>query len=139
MNILFFLKPKSEVSYLYDDYSLRQSLEKMERHGYTAIPIIGREDGTYKGTITEGDLLWAVKEYWNLNIHTAEDLPIMEIHRHRDNLPVSAGESMENLIDKVTNQNFVPVIDDEEHFIGIITRKDVIGYLVHELGRNNEM
>ena len=42
MNILFFLKPKSEVSYLYDDYSLRQSLEKMERHGYTAIPIIGR-------------------------------------------------------------------------------------------------
>ena len=84
MNILFFLKPKSEVSYLYDDYSLRQSLEKMERHGYTAIPIIGREDGTYKGTITEGDLLWAVKEYWNLNIHTAEVLPIMEIHRHRD-------------------------------------------------------
>lgn len=139
MNILFFLKPKREVSYLYDDYSLRQSLEKMERHGYTAIPIIGREDGTYKGTITEGDLLWAVKEYWNLNIHTAEDLPIMEIHRHRDNLPVSVGESMENLIDKVTNQNFVPVIDDEGHFIGIITRKDVIGYLVHELGRNNEM
>ena len=133
MNILFFLKPKSEVAYIYDDYSLRQSLEKMERHGYAAIPIIGREDGTYKGTITEGDLLWAVKEYWNLNIHTAEDLPIMEIPRHRDNLPVSVGETMENLIDKVTNQNFVPVVDDNNVFIGIITRKDVILYLANKL------
>ena len=42
MNVLFFLKPKSEVAYLYEDYSLRQALEKMEYHRYTAIPIISR-------------------------------------------------------------------------------------------------
>ena len=30
MNILFFLKPKSEVAYIYDTDSLRQALEKME-------------------------------------------------------------------------------------------------------------
>ena len=138
VNISFFLQPKCNVAYIYSSDTFRQGLEKMDHYGYTAIPVLDDKE-RYVGTITEGDLLWAVKEYWNLNIHTAEDLPIMEIHRHRDNLPVSVGESMENLIDKVTNQNFVPVIDDEGHFIGIITRKDVIGYLVHELGRNNEM
>ena len=30
MNILFFLTPKSEVAYIYDEESLRQGLEKME-------------------------------------------------------------------------------------------------------------
>ena len=30
MNILFYLKPKNEIVYLYDDFTLRQVLEKME-------------------------------------------------------------------------------------------------------------
>lgn len=136
MNILFFLRPKNEVAYIYDSFSMRQAIEKMEFHGYTAIPIVGKEDGQYKGTLTEGDLLWGVKQYMNLNLQTAADLPVMELKRHRDNQPVHIGESMENLFDKVVNQNFVPVIDDKEHFIGIITRKDVIQYLIEKQNNN---
>lgn len=60
MNILHFLTPKSEVAYLYDDFSLRQALEKMEYHQYSAIPVITRE-GEYVGVITEGDLLRILK------------------------------------------------------------------------------
>ena len=56
MNIAMFLKPKVEVEYLYDDFTVRQALEKMCRHGYTAIPVITR-DGKYYSTIKEGDLL----------------------------------------------------------------------------------
>ena len=55
MNILFFLRPKNEVAYLYDDFSLRQTLEKMEYYKYSAIPIIDKK-GCYVGTLTEGDL-----------------------------------------------------------------------------------
>ena len=36
---------------------------------------------------------------------------------------------MEELFEKITNQNFVPVTDDRGIFIGIITRKDIITYL----------
>ncbi|MEG1742255.1 MAG: CBS domain-containing protein, partial [Acetivibrio sp.] len=57
MNILFFLKPKVEVAYLYDDYTIRQALETMEHHRYSSIPLLNR-NGKYVGTITEGDLLW---------------------------------------------------------------------------------
>ena len=39
----------------------------------------------------------------------------------------------EELFDKITNQNFVPVVDDNNVFIGIITRKDVILYLANKL------
>lgn len=132
MNILFFLTPKSEVDYVYDDDTLWQTLEKMEQNRYTAIPIINHEDGTYVGTITEGDLLWDVKERYDLDLGNAEDMPILNIKRKRDNEPVEADADVEDIINKVMNQNFVPVIDDSECFIGIITRKDVMLYLTRK-------
>lgn len=127
MNIMFFLTPKSDVAYIYDDYSVRQTLEKMEYHRYAAIPIINRK-GCYIGTLTEGDLLWHIKNRGNLTLKNAEDIPITSIRRRMDNLPVHVDSNMEDLISKALNQNFVPVIDDNDVFIGIITRKDIIQY-----------
>ena len=129
MNILFFLKPKGECVFIYEDDTLGEALEVMERHRYASIPVISRATGAYKGTITEGDLLWDIKNRHNLNIHDAEDIRVKEIKRHRDNQPVNAGAKMEDLISKVVQQNFVPVIDGHKCFIGIITRKNVIEYL----------
>ncbi len=127
MNIMFFLTPKSDVAYIYNDYSLRQALEKMEYHKYSAIPIIDRK-GCYVGTITEGDLLWYIKNEEDLSLKDAEDVAVMSIPRRMDNLPVHVDSNMEDLISKALNQNFVPVIDDHNVFIGIITRKDIIQY-----------
>ena len=127
MNIMFFLTPKSNVAYIYSDYALRQALEKMEYHQYSAIPMIDRK-GHYVGTLTEGDLLWYIKGDVNLTLKNAEDIPITDISRRMDNLPVHVDSNMEDLISKALNQNFVPVIDDKDVFIGIITRKDIIQY-----------
>lgn len=127
MNILFFLTPKNEVAYIYDHESLRQALEKMEYHKYSALPMINRQ-GKYIGTITEGDMLWGIKNQYNLNLREAELVPVTSIPRRLDNRPVSADAAMEDLIDKALNQNFVPVVDDQKNFIGIITRKDIIRY-----------
>lgn len=70
MNILFFLKPKSEVAYVHDYGTLRQVLETMEYHKYASIPMLNKS-GEYVGTITEGDLLWGIKRYTNLNLKEA--------------------------------------------------------------------
>lgn len=134
MNILFFLKPKSEVEYVFDDETLRQVLEKMEYHRYTAIPIISQRDGTYKGTITAGDLLWYIKDRCDLTMKKAEEISIMQVPRRRDNQPVDADANMEDLLALANNQNFVPVIDDSKIFIGIITRKDILTYLNKKAG-----
>ncbi len=133
MNILFFLTPKSEVAYINDEDTLRQALEKMENHKYAAVPILNRH-GKYIGTLTEGDLLWGIKNKYDLSLKDAERIRITEIPRRSDNKPVSADADMEDLIDKVLNQNFVPVLDDQRNFIGIITRKDVIRYLCQKAG-----
>lgn len=132
MNLLFFLTPKGKVAYIYDDFTLRQTLEKMEYHRYSAVPILTRE-GKYVGTITEGDLLWAIKNRYSLNFKKAENTPILEIPRRMDNLPVSADTEIEDLIIKALNQNFVPVTDDRGIFIGLITRKDIMRYFAQTM------
>ena len=127
MNILFFLTPKSEVAYIYDDQTLRQVLEIMEYHRYTAVPVINKQ-GKYIGTITEGDMLWGIKNEYNLSLRGAEHMPVTTIPRRSDNRPVSIDATMEDMIDKALNQNFVPVVDDQENFIVLITRRDIIKY-----------
>lgn len=128
MNILFFLTPKSEVVYIHEEDSLRQALEKMEAHQYAAVPILQR-NGRYLGTLTEGDLLWFIKNHLNLNLHDAQRVPVTTVPRRSDNYPVNADCQMEDLLAKAINQNFVPVLDDKGSFIGIVTRKDIIRYL----------
>lgn len=132
MNILFFLKPKAEVAFVYDYHTLRQAMEIMEYHKYSSIPMINRE-GKYVGTITEGDLLWGLKKLNILNLKGAEDIAITKIARRADYRPVSADSNMEDLMEKAMDQNFVPVIDDQKNFIGIITRKDIIGYCYEKI------
>lgn len=127
MNILFFLTPKSEVAYIYDDFTVRQALEKMEYHKYSAVPIINRR-GEYVGTITEGDFLWALKDRYLLNMKAAEQLLVRSIPRRMDNRPVSVNANMEDLISKAMGQNFVPVIDDNKIFIGLVRRRDIIQF-----------
>ena len=140
MNILFFLTLKSELSYIYDDDSLRQALEKMEYHRYTAIPVINRK-GEYVGTITEGDLLFCLKNQFSLNFRDAEKVQISEVSRRMNNRPIRIDADIEDLLQQSTNQNFVPVIDDKNIFIGIVTRKDIIQYCIRrlkELGHKEE-
>ncbi len=132
MNILFFLKPKAAVAFVYDSHTLRQAMEIMEYHKYSSIPMINRE-GKYVGTITEGDLLWGLKKLNILNLKEAEDIAITKIARRADYRPVSADSNMEDLMEKAMDQNFVPVIDDQQNFIGIITRKDIIGYCYEKI------
>lgn len=131
-NILFFLKPKSEIAYIKVEDTLRQAIQKMEFHKYAAIPMLNKE-GKYIGTITEGDLLWGIKNKYNLSLKEAEYIPITEIDRKLDYVAVRADANMEDLMLRAMNQNFVPVIDDQENFIGIVTRKDIIGYCYDKL------
>ena len=126
-NILFFLTPKAMCHHVYDDFTIRQALEKMETVGFAALPILNRR-GEYRGTVTEGDLLWALKNLCYMDMRQAEARRIMEIERRRDNIPVHVTTSMHELVERATSQNFVPVVDDKDAFIGLVTRSAIVKY-----------
>ena len=137
MNILSFLTPKSEVAHIYEDFTMRQALEKMEYHRYSSIPLISKE-GKYIGTITEGDLLWTLKNEYYLDLKKAQDVCVKNIKRRKDNKAESINANIEDLIVTSMTQNFIPVVDDNDIFIGIIKRSDVIEY-VYKLIKKEDM
>ncbi|WP_106769607.1 CBS domain-containing protein [Paenibacillus faecalis] len=139
MNIAFFLLPKQEVICLTMDSTLRQTLERMEYHRYTAVPILDK-DGQYAGTVTEGDLLWHMKNsngkitFENASKFLLKDVPLcMNIK------PVSIEAKMEDLINLAKVQNFVPVVDDMNRFIGIVRRSQIIEYCEKYVSREESL
>lgn len=137
MNVLFLLTPKTDVAYVHDDDSIRQVMEKMDYYKYSAVPILS-EDGKYKGTITEGDILWKIKKDGRFDIRDMENVSVMSIDRRVDNLTVNINTDVEDLIIKSLNQNFIPVVDDDDIFIGIVKRRDIIEYFYKEIIEHNK-
>ena len=134
VNIAYFLHPKGQVAFLYDDYTFRQGLEKMKHHGYTAIPVISRS-GQYVGTVSEGDFLWQLVQEENegsVTMKELEQLQVRDILQTSTYPPVRITVTMDELLDSAMQQNFIPVVDDTGSFIGIVTRKDIIRYFAKE-------
>ncbi|WP_341280258.1 CBS domain-containing protein [Paenibacillus sp. FSL H8-0537] len=127
MNIAFFLLPKQEVVTVTHDATLRQTLEKMEHHRYTAVPIINAE-GEYAGVVTEGDLLWFMKNRPELTFEMTNKVKLADVPLRLSHRSVRIDANMEDLIMLAKVQNFVPVVDDSEHFIGIVRRSEIIDY-----------
>lgn len=137
MNIAFFLIPKAQVACLQENFTMRQALEKMRIHGYTAIPVLN-DEGMYVGTVSEGDFLWYIVEGKNKkesnDMKSMENTLLKEVLRNEKNPSVNIMTSVEELLNQATRQNFVPVVDDKGIFIGIVTRKDIIKYFAE--GKN---
>lgn len=125
MNIAYFIKPKSSTAYIYDTSTLRQGIEKMRFHGFSAVPVLTKE-GYYFGTVTEGDFLW--NTYGREDPKAEEKIRIRDIIRPDRTEPLNLQSTMEEMLRKAMEMNFVPVVDDRGYFVGIITRKDVMRY-----------
>ena len=123
MNIPLLLKPKGLISYINENSTVRQGVEKMKFHGYAALPVIN-DVGEYTGTVTEGDFLWHFLNTKN-DAAPAKKYLIKDIMKKR-NTPVNINASVDELLNLVLDQNFVPVTDDRGVFIGIVTRRDII-------------
>ncbi|HPU63681.1 MAG TPA: CBS domain-containing protein [Mobilitalea sp.] len=142
MNIAYFLKTKAEVSYLYEDYTLRQGLEEMRKNGHTAIPVLSADD-KYIGTISEGDFLWFLvddrkENLYKTNLDNIDKIQIKNIFKKGKNPSVRITATMDELLMRAMDQNFIPVVDDRNYFIGIITRRDIIRYINSKLANDNK-
>ena len=131
MNIVMLLKPKDTIAYIYNDNTIRQALEKMKVHKYTAVPVID-DKGRYVGTVSEGDFLWHLLENPDeKGMKGQEKYRIRDILRKNFNPAVKISVTMDEVLEKAMNQNFIPVTDDYGSFIGIVTRRDIIAYFTN--------
>ena len=131
MNLLFFLTPKQEVRFVYEDFTLRQTLEKWSNQRFATIPVL-RRNGEYMGTISEGDILWGIKNLHGLDLDSSEDVPISSFPRRRDYKAVPVTTDMRALLHAAIDQNFVPVVDDRNVFIGMVRRTVILRHFTEQ-------
>ncbi|MDO3680001.1 CBS domain-containing protein [Paenibacillus ehimensis] len=132
MQISDFLFPKEKVAYIISSATMQEALEKLEQSQYTAIPVIDGE-GKYIGTLSEGDLFWKMKNTPGLSFQNLDIIKVHEIKRRIHNECVSINAHLEDMLHLAADQNFVPVVDDNQVFIGIIRRKDIIEYYTNNI------
>ena len=128
MNIPFLLSPKVNTSYIDFDSTVRQGLEKFKVHGFTAVPVID-DNGFYMGTVTEGDFLRYVLSVERFTLRDTEDVYIRDIMTHDKNPPLNIEAGLDELTARLMNSNFVPIVDGRGYYIGIVTRKSLLGYM----------
>ncbi|MBC7959809.1 MAG: CBS domain-containing protein [Vallitaleaceae bacterium] len=133
MNIAFFLTPKSELMTIEEHMTIRQALETMEYHRYTQVCVLDRH-GKYIDALSEGDFLWYLKHKDGLVFKDTEKETVEKIPSYRTTKSVSIDSDIESLIELAASQSFVPVVDDQNVFIGIIKRSDILNYCIKKIG-----
>lgn len=139
MNLMKFLVPKSLVEYAMADSTVRQAIEKMRYHRYVAIPVLDGE-GKYIGTLRNDDILNYILEILNtgaFDAKRAERDSIAGLMSESYIAPVYHNASMTEIIERVKEHNFVPVVDDRGCFIGIILRRDILNYMLNHYNEKN--
>ena len=63
-----------------------------------------------------------------VSIRKLEDVKIKDILRKDRNPSVPITATIEELLTRAMNQNFIPVTDDLGSLVGIVTRKTIIKY-----------
>lgn len=132
MNIAFFLTPKHEVITLDKSMTVAEAMDVMQQHRYSSVPVLDSK-GRYAFTLSEGDLLWYIRERKDKNMDVITKRRISKIKRHHNIQAVSIESHIDSLVELASMQAFVPVVDDSKTFIGIIKRSDIIQYLMTKM------
>lgn len=128
LNVFELLTPKSSVSFILDNFTVRQAVEKMLFHKFTVIPILNSE-GEYVGSISEGDLLRFIVAQDGIDKEECESILIKDIDKYRSYKSVKVDASFDEIYEASLIQNFIPIVDDRNVFIGLIRRKEVVSYI----------
>ena len=129
-NVLLLLTPRVSLACLEEKMSVRQAYEKMRAHRYMALPLISSQ-GEYIGTVTEGDILHYIVGK-DKKIEEVSNVPVSHIVRKDYTPAVKVDADFRTVLEVIMGQNFVPVVDDRNVLMGIVTRKAVLKELTKD-------
>lgn len=125
MNTAMLLTPKSTVSYLYGETDLEEGLQQFMKAGFTAVPVINK-DGIYIGVMSEREILYRILDKGSFQSLLNEGLTISDLACDSRFEAVTIDAGVDTLLARITEQNFVPVVDSRGMFSGIVTRRAVL-------------
>ncbi len=120
---------KDKVAYLYSDCPVEEAMKLFTESGYGSVPVI-EDNGIYAGIVCDKDFLKCyTSDDLRKNIST---LKLKDIITNKRSYAINVYTKIDDVLLLSMHQNFLPVIDDEGIFIGIITRKAIIEFLTEK-------
>lgn len=137
------------------DSSVKDVMTMLVEKKIGGVPII-KQDGTLCGMVTDGDILRAIKpidrrihDYFSfityiavedVEVHLSEiiEREIINIAKTHGILTVHPNDDMGNVVEILSKHHFkkLPVVDETNHVVGVISRGDVIRNIQETIVKN---
>lgn len=131
-----FIVPAENVATLLYNHPLEHALLILSKVGYAKIPVLDSEDHLV-GLIGLSDIVNKMMGLTGFEYHLLEGLTVADVMEV--NVPtVTESSDLEDILHLLVDGSFLPVVDENNIFEGIITRKEIlksVNHLVHELER----
>lgn len=127
MNVAFFITPKKQVVYAKLTSTIRQILERMRYYNCMQIIVLDNK-GKYAGVVSKDDLIAKINTSPKIEFKDLNKIGILDIVKCMINKPIGIDSEMEEVENSMKNRNFVPVADDNNVFIGIVKKEDILNY-----------
>lgn len=127
MNVAFFLTPKKQLVCANLTSTIRQIFERMRYYNCRQIIILNNK-GEYAGVISKDDLIAKINTSPKLEFKDLNKVGILDIVKYMINKPIGIDSEIEDAQSSMKNKNFLPVVDDNNVFIGIVKKEDILNY-----------
>lgn len=127
-----FLVPAKDLAIVVGTHNMDHVLLLMMSNGYSRIPVIDKEK-RYLGTVSISDIM----NYQSENELTDDALGKTDVALAVSDIieTISPNASLTEIMHKLVDNSFLPVLDEETQFLGIVTRRSIlkaVNALLHE-------
>ncbi len=130
-NMLDFMIPADNVANVIDQHTLSTGLLILTQSNYTMIPVLSAES-KLMGVISMSMIIKAVMTVDAIEMERLDELKVRDVMLSQP-VRVRANCHLADVLNYLIDQNFVCVVDEDNRFLGIITRKNVLQRLTHLL------
>lgn len=134
-----FLTPAENLAVLIDTHNADHATLLLSQMTYTRVPVV-TDEKEFVGTIGLRDIL-AYQMEQGLSQEVMSDTDIVHMTK-KDVAVVSPDYTLTDVLHKLVDESFLPVVDKERIFQGIITRKSIlkaVNALLHDFSKEYEI
>ncbi|EOT28936.1 cyclic-di-AMP-binding protein CbpB [Enterococcus saccharolyticus] len=129
-----FLVPADNVATVLYSHPLEHALLVLSKVGYAKIPVLDSEDHLV-GLISLANIVDKMMGLTGFDMNQIEGLTVADVMEV--NVPtIQNKDDLEDILHLLVQGSFLPVVNEDNVFEGIITRKEIlkaVNHLVHEL------
>lgn len=118
-----YLIPAKDLAIVVDTHNMDHVMLLMTSSGYSRIPVITK-DKIYCGTIAISDIMTYQSEHQLSDWEVSQTDVALAVNDKLETILADA--SLTEVMHKLVDNPFLPVLDKGKHFLGIITRRSIL-------------